>query len=98
MSGIEYLLNALKTGEDVSGFIPQSRQEEILKRICLKQSCDDLVPQSRNEVLLIEAAKAIEEGSSVTITATDDGNGNVTIVVPEEMSTTDDGSGNVTLN
>jgi len=62
MSNTEKLLNALATGEDVSGFEPQSRMEEILKRICLEEPLDDLIPLSRVEVLLIEAVKNMASG------------------------------------
>lgn len=95
MSNTEYLLNALKTGEDVSGFIPQSRQEEILKRICLKEPLDDLTPLSRVERLLIEAAENISGGGDISVN--DDGNGNV-VLGDDATTVSDDGEGNVVIS
>ena len=64
MSNTEKLLTALINGEDVSNFKCRSRIEQYLKKCCMKETCEDMTPQSRVEYLLGELSKVVCEGGS----------------------------------
>lgn len=62
MSNTEKFLTALIKGEDVSNFKCRSRIEQYLKKCCMKETCEDMTPQSRVEYLLGELSKVVCEG------------------------------------
>ena len=59
------LLEAYIKGEDISNFKCRSRNETILKKKCLCESCDEITPKSRMEYLLLNLPVGSGSGEDV---------------------------------